>query len=88
MGTAQPVETAQQASDLPAVRAIYEAMHASSRRGTGDELNLRLLTGACTAVGVTPGAYDRRILEWLAEWEPETYAVIAGLITRAAEGRK
>jgi hypothetical protein len=29
------------------------------------------------------GAYDERIMSWLANWEPTTRAVIAGLITRA-----
>jgi hypothetical protein len=32
---------------------------------------------------VTLGAYDARILAWLANYEPETCAVISGLITRA-----
>jgi hypothetical protein len=31
------------------------------------------------------GAYDHRILVWLAGWEPTICAVIAGLITRARE---
>jgi hypothetical protein len=29
------------------------------------------------------GPFDRRILGWLAGFEPETCAVIAGLVTRA-----
>ena len=33
------------------------------------------------------GAYDRRILGWLARWEPTTCAVVAGLITRASLAR-
>ena len=45
----------------------------------------RLLT-ACEAAGVELGAYDRRILDWLSRWEPETVAVISGIITRAARG--
>lgn len=28
------------------------------------------------------GAFDDRILSWLANWEPETCAVVAGLIAR------
>jgi hypothetical protein len=43
----------------------------------------RLLEDACTAAGVTLGAYDQRILRWLAGFEPATCAVIAGLISRA-----
>ena len=29
------------------------------------------------------GAYDHRILTWLAGWEPQICAVVAALITRA-----
>jgi hypothetical protein len=79
-----PFHTEREASAHPAVRAIYDAMHASLRRGVGDEENLRLLEQACKAAGVELGAYDRRILRWLAGWEAEACAVVAGLITRAA----
>jgi len=34
------------------------------------------------------GVYDRRIVAWLADWEPSTLTVIAGLITRAHEAGK
>ncbi len=37
------------------------------------------------AAGVDTGEYDDRIISWLAGWEPETVAVIAGLIGRAYE---
>lgn len=47
--------------------------------------NLDMLTDAVNAAGVQLGDYDRRILDWLANYEPATCAVIAGLITRAAE---
>jgi hypothetical protein len=33
--------------------------------------------------GVALGAHDRRILDWLAGYEPSTVAVICGLISRA-----
>lgn len=54
--------------------------------GTGawQDGSLRLLEGACGAAGVKLGAYDHRILVWLAGWEPQMCAVIAGLITRAS----
>jgi hypothetical protein len=45
--------------------------------------NRRMLGRACEAAGVTMGRYDERIIEWLADYEPETCAVIAGLVTRA-----
>lgn len=79
-----PFETEREACDHPAVRAIYDAMHASLRRGVGDEENLALLDRACAAAGVHLGSYDRRIMRWLAGWEAEACAVIAGLVARAA----
>ncbi|EFE72620.1 predicted protein [Streptomyces viridosporus ATCC 14672] len=37
------------------------------------------------AAGVEPGAYDDRIIEWLARWEWSTVATIASWVQRAAE---
>lgn len=37
----------------------------------------------CQRAGVTLGAFDAKILAWLANYEPETCAVVTGLITRA-----
>ena len=57
--------------------------------GTGRDMtgaNLDDLTGACSAAGVQIGAYDLRILRWLANYEPQTCAVVAGLIARAHAG--
>ena len=78
-----PNETEQQVRELPAVRAIYDAMHATHRRGVIGEMGYRLVDEACEAASVKVGAYDHRILTWLAGFEPETCAVVAGLITRA-----
>jgi hypothetical protein len=80
-----PFETSQQARDVPAVRAIYDAMHASHRRGVMGERGYQLLSQACEAADVEVGAYDHHILVWLAGFKPETCAVVAGLITRAHE---
>lgn len=49
------------------------------------EQNRQLLTGACEAAGVGLGAYDERILAWLAGFEDSTCAVIAGLVSRATQ---
>ena len=65
-----------------AVRAIYEAYRAgitSLHDGSAD-----LLVSACEQAGVTLGAYDRRILIWLAGFEPQAAAAVAGIINRAA----
>jgi hypothetical protein len=79
-----PYETERQARAV--VAHIYDAAHASSRRGVLAEENYLLLFRACEAAGIelgSPASYDRRILAWLAGFEPETCAVVAGLIARA-----
>jgi hypothetical protein len=70
--------------DLPAVRAIYAAMRADTAGGAMTRGGRDLITAACQAAGVELGAYDTRIVEWVAGFEAETSAVIAGLIERAA----
>jgi hypothetical protein len=46
-----------------------------------------LLAQALT--GVALGAYDRRVLDWLAGWEPSTVRTLASLLDRArAAGRQ
>jgi len=80
-----PLETEAQTRALPAVRAIYGAMHrADPRQRAGDQMCAALIINACGAAGVQLGGYDRRIIGWLAGWEPQMCAVVAGLIERAA----
>lgn len=77
-----PFGSESQALAAPAVRAVYRAYDAgttSLHDGAAD-----LLLSACERVGVTIGAYDRRILLWLAGFEPQAAAAVAGIITRAA----
>ncbi|SRR6266851_8179249 len=79
-----PYETEQQARAT--VAHIYDAAHASSRRGVLAEESYLMLFRACEAAGIelgSPASYDRRILAWLAGFEPETCGVFAGLIARA-----
>jgi hypothetical protein len=66
---------------------MYEAFRAAPGPGRMDAHNARMITQACDAAGVELGAYDRRIVAWLAGWEPQTCAVVAGMITRAGAGR-
>ena len=82
-----PFETERQARELPEVRAVYVAAHASTRRGVLAEGSRRLLGQALEAAGVSMGRYDDRIAEWLSGWEPQMCAVVAGWVTRAAAGR-
>ena len=86
--TIRPFKTQREAPAVPAVQAIYDAMQASHRSGVMGDLNHRLLDEACRAARAELGAWDHRVLLWLSGYEPETCAVIAGLITRAhAAGR-
>ena len=80
-----PYETEQQAREIPAVRAVYDAFAASPGTGRMTPHCHRILKDACSWAGVATGAYDHRILAWLVGWGPETCAVVAGLITCAHE---
>ena len=71
-------ETEQQAREIPAVRAVYDAFAASPGAGRMTPHCHRILKDACSAAGVETGAYDDGILLWLAGWGPETCAVVAG----------
>ena len=48
-----------------------------------DRALVRKLHEACVAAGVELGAYDERIVSWIARWEPQAVQVIVGLISRA-----
>jgi hypothetical protein len=74
-----PFETEQQARELPAVRAVY-----ADGAGKMTAHSLSMLLDALAEAGVYLGAYDHRIAEWLAGWEPQTVAVIAGWVQRAS----
>ena len=52
--------------------------------GGYEDYNHRRLSAAVDAAGATLGAYDHRIFNWLAGWEPQTVEVIAAIIERAA----
>ncbi len=53
--------------------------------GPPSHARLKQMTDACSTAGVEVGDYDRRVLEWLAGWEPATVQVVADLIRRAAK---
>jgi hypothetical protein len=51
--------------------------------------NITMLVDVIVGNGVQIGAYDNTIIKWLAELQdPPVVAVIAGLISRAAEGKR
>jgi hypothetical protein len=77
-----PFESESQALATPAVQAAYRAYDvgiSSLRDGAAD-----LMLSACEKAGVGLGAYDRRIIIWLAGFEPQAAAAVAGIIVRAA----
>jgi hypothetical protein len=89
MTTHGPYDTEREALAAPlpcAVAGLHDA--GQVRPGDPDRLvrnaQLDALHAACTAAGVTLGAFDERILTWLASWEPATTQVIVGIIHRAA----
>lgn len=70
--------------------AIYRSYTVNRARpgATARQQALAALVAECEAAGVELGIYDRRILGWLSEWEPETVQVVLGLIRRASIGRR
>ena len=80
-----PFGTETEARELPAVQAIYAAFSAGPGPGAMEPHTRAMLAEACEDHGVVLGAFDRRVLDWLAGWEPATCAVICGLIGRAHE---
>jgi hypothetical protein len=83
-----PFETEDQARLLPEVREVYAAFRADPGLGKMTPHNQKMLLDALAGAGVYLGAYDHRIAEWLANWEPQTVAVIAGWVQRASEARQ
>lgn len=80
-----PFETTTEARAV--VRGIHSAAAADYRRGVMPDANHRLLCTALDSADVELGGYDHEVVEWLAAWEPERCAAIAGWITRACSGR-
>jgi hypothetical protein len=80
-----PFETEQQARQLPAVRAVYDAFDRDPGVGKMAGPNQRMLLDALAAAGVYLGAFDHRIVEWLAGWEPQTVAMVCGWVQRAGQ---
>lgn len=60
-----------------------QARTAVEHVGRGEPALRRHLLDTCAEAGVPLGAFDLRIIDWLAGWEPETVQVVAGLIQRA-----
>jgi hypothetical protein len=80
-----PFETERQARELPAVREVYRQFGLAPAAGKMTPHNLRMLCEALSAAGVELGGYDHAIAAWMAGWEPEVVAVIAGWVQRARQ---
>jgi hypothetical protein len=80
MTAAGPFETEQDARESGAVRAVYAAYDDGPGAGRMAPLNHKMLCEAISAARVELGAYDHRIVQRLSRWEPQTCAVITGLI--------
>ncbi len=88
-----PYENERQALAEPMPRELSHLHHMNQiRSGDPDRVArdavLRHLHAACDESGVDLGAYDMRVLDWLAAVENATAQVVIGLIRRAyAAGR-
>ncbi len=73
-GPVGPYETERQAR--ADVADVYEQYRYSAVHGALTEVNLSLLVDACERTDVALGAFDKRILSWLANWELETCGLL------------
>lgn len=83
MSAPGPYETDREAGED--ARPVYGAMR-TGPVGSMAAANERKLVDACREAGVELGAYDRRIITWLAGWDPETVQVVVGIVSRARRG--
>lgn len=87
-GVFGPYDTESDVCTEPMPREL-RALHKAGRIRSGDpdhvarDAVLRHLLAACEESGVALGAFDRRILAWLAGGEDSVAQVVIGLIRRA-----
>jgi hypothetical protein len=74
-----PFETERQAAAM----SLWETH--GRQAGQRHAANVADLAAEIGAARITLGAYDRRVVEWLAGWDPSTVAVVCGLISRARQ---
>ena len=78
-----PFSTEAEARQLPEVQGVYRKFGADPGQGRMAPHVMNMLTAACAAADVELGAFDKRVLQWLSGWEPETAAVVAALVIRS-----
>jgi hypothetical protein len=76
-----PYETGSDA--VADARDIYRVGRQSADRDLAGKILEGLALGTLVEAGVATGAYDRRIVGWLANWEPEVVLVFLGCVERA-----
>lgn len=75
-----------------AVRAAQDLPYGRTPAETGQwragvrAARLKVITDACETAGIVLGDYDRRLVEWLADWETAQAVALAGIIRRAWDG--
>lgn len=70
-------------TEREALAASLYHQHARALNTEVPTASLNLTDLIAALAGVQLGDWDKRIVEWLADWEPSTVAVVSGLITRA-----
>jgi hypothetical protein len=85
-GDTGPFETEVEAIAAPAVQAVYEAMR--SRNARMQDGSAAMILAACEGAGVTLGAYEARIVRWVAGFEPQAAAALAAIIARAGHAAR
>ncbi|WP_433793956.1 hypothetical protein [Actinoplanes sp. CA-252034] len=83
-----PYEVEDEAQLEPLPVAVYELYDAALVRpgdpeGVASNVVLAHLVATCEAVRIRRGAFDDRVLEWLARGEPVTAQALIGMIRRA-----
>jgi hypothetical protein len=71
--------------DREALAASLYHQQGRPRNNEVPTTTLNLADPAAALSGVELGDWDRRIVEWLAGWEPSTVTVVCGLIRRARD---
>lgn len=78
-----PYETEQAAAAEPMPRAIANLPRLNHPQRATRDLHLGHLSEACANAGVELGAFDLRILTWLANADSVTVQVFLGIFSRA-----
>lgn len=71
------------AREVRALRESAEWVRAADPGALSSGVRMRHVLAACEQAGVSLGAYDRRVLEWLCGWEDGAVQVLIGLLARA-----